>query len=320
MELPNELKIAIEKVMDNTNIKQLKQDSENISFRYRNKSGKGNRLLTENSEAISYSIVRMPSTYAAIYSALKNTFELYNEDIKTMLDIGAGTGAGSWAANSLLELKQITCLEREDAMINLGKSFMKASEDTCLQTAEWKKTDLVSEELNEKADLVICSYVLNEMDSNNRMKIIEKLWNATKKILVIIEPGTPVGFNEIRELREHLIGIGGKIVAPCPNIDKCPIKEDDWCHSTVRVSRSKIHKLLKDGDVPYEDEKFSYIAICKDKFESKNIRRVLRHPHIESGKIELKLCTVDGIQEIVVTKKDKENFKSARKAKCGEIY
>ena len=37
MELPNELKIAIEKVMDNTNIKQLKQDSENISFRYRNK-------------------------------------------------------------------------------------------------------------------------------------------------------------------------------------------------------------------------------------------------------------------------------------------
>ena len=96
--------------------------------------------------------------------------------------------------------------------------------------------------------------------------------------------------------------------------------EDDWCHSTCRISRSKVHKMLKNGDVPYEDEKFSYISVSKEEFDDTSIMRVLRHPQIESGKVGLKVCTEDGIKDYVVTKKDKEAFKQARKIKCGEIW
>ena len=192
MELPIELRNAIEERLQNLEFKQLQKDAENISLRYRNESGNGKRLLTENTEAVSYSVVRMPATYSAIYSSLSNTLDIFNGEINSLLDVGAGTGAGSWAASNLIELKHITCLEREDAMVNLGKSLMLDAGDYCLVNAEWKKFDLVNNEINECADLVICSYVLNEMDEVTRNKIVDKLWQATKKVLLIVEPGTPV--------------------------------------------------------------------------------------------------------------------------------
>ena len=64
---------------------------------------------------------------------LKNTISLYNLNINTVLDVGAGTGAGSWAVSSLMDVEKITCLEREDAMANLGKKLMQNSENSILK-------------------------------------------------------------------------------------------------------------------------------------------------------------------------------------------
>lgn len=325
MELPFELKNLIENEIEKINIKDLQKNAENISLKYRNDSGKGKRLVTEDIESISYAAARMPATYGAVYTALKNTVELYNENIKTVLDVGAGTGAGSWAANNFFELEKINCLEREDSMLKYGKYFMEKSEDLVLNTAIWEKFDLINSDISQietnSADLVICSYVINELDEKDRKTALNKLWNMTNKILLIIEPGTPEGFKHINSIRENLTELGGKVIAPCPNINKCPMPYNDWCHSTCRVARTKIHKILKNGDVPYEDEKFSYIAFCKNencKFKKDSIARVLRHPKIESGKITLQLCTSDGIVEKVITKKQKELFKIARKCNCGD--
>ena len=320
MEIPIELRNLIESELEKSSLKDLQKNAENISLKYREKSGKGERLVTENIEALSYSAVRMPATYSAVYTALKKVEEIYNTKIETVLDVGAGTGAGSWAINSVLDVNQIICLEREDAMRNLGEFFMKNSDDIILQNAKWEKFDLLISEIDYKADLVICSYVLNELSESNRMLALNKLWKATNKVLLIIEPGTPVGFGEIKIIRKKLMEYGGSIIAPCPNINECPMAENDWCHATCRVSITKIHKLLKNGDVPYEDEKFSYIAVSKEAFEKEDFSRVLRHPKIESGKITLQVCSKDGIGEKVVTKKDKDLFKVARKASCGDAF
>lgn len=319
MELPNELRNLIITKLEGINIKDLQKNSENVSLKYRDDNRNGNRLVTEEIEALAYSAVRMPATYGAVTTALKHTFEICNKEIESVLDVGAGTGAGTWAVRNFIDLKKTVCLEREDVMRNLGKSYMQESEIDELKNVKWEKFDLVSSDIEYKADLVICSYVLNELSENDRQKALDKLWNATNKILLIIEPGTPKGFAEIKEFREILINKGGNIIAPCPNIDKCPMPESDWCHTTCRVARTKIHKLLKNGDVPYEDEKFSYIAVCKDVIQKGDFARVLRHPKIESGRITLKLCSGEGIGERVVTKKDKDLFKLAKKASCGDI-
>lgn len=319
MELPNELKVAIEKNLEKISTGELAKHSENISLKYRNEERNGKKLLTLEAEALSYSAVRMPATYGAIYTALRNTLQICNIGIETLLDVGAGTGAGTWAASDLLELKHITCLERENVMMNIGKSLMENSTTDVIKNANWKQLDVVKDDITETADLVICSYVLNEIPEKERYDIVEKLWKATNKILIILEPGTPIGFKEIKQIRGQLINSGAYLLAPCPNSEECKMIEDDWCHATCRIARSKVHKFLKKGDVPYEDEKFSYIAVSKSKFDINNIARVLRHPKIEEGRISLEICTKDGIRTKVVTKKDKEMFKKARKVKCGDM-
>ena len=48
--------------------------------------------------------------------------------------------------------------------------------------------------------------------------------------------------------------------------------------------------------------------------------RILRHPKIENGRITLKLCTIEGdIEEKIITKKEKEKFKIAKKLNNGDI-
>ena len=165
--------------------------------------------------------------------------------------------------------------------------------------------------------MIVASYMLNELKDDKKIEILENLWNNANEILFIIEPGTPENYKNIMKYRDYIIKNGGYIVAPCPHKNKCELPKNDWCHFTCRVERTKIHKNIKYADSPFEDEKLIYLVARKKKIEgSKN--RILRHPKIEKGYVEVKLCTGDGITEEKITKSQKERYKIARKADAGE--
>ncbi|SFU43740.1 Ribosomal protein RSM22 (predicted rRNA methylase) [Clostridium sp. DSM 8431] len=315
MQLPIELKTAIENQITDIKHNELKDISKSITDKYRNESGRGKRLISKEAEAVTYSVVRMPATFGAVYSALDYTLDLYDDKINTLLDIGAGTGAASWAADSLINLEKVVCLEREEAMRKVGQKIMKESESEALINTEWKSFDLTNGEIEDKGDLVIASYVLNELSDDERIKAVSKLWNATNKVLLIVEPGTKVGFSNLKKIRKQLIESGANIIAPCPHEKECEI--DSWCHFTCRIPRSKLHKEVKNGDVPYEDEKFSYIAVSKEDCRKTDMR-ILRHPIIKKGRVNIEVCCDDGIKNIELYKKDKEAYKQARKADWGD--
>ena len=314
MDIPDELKKSIDELIKENKTNRIIENAQIISDRYRNNDGQGKRLLTEQDEAISYAISRMPATYSAVYSVVQHTLENYNGDLETLLDIGAGTGAATWAINELIQIKQAKCFEREDSMINIGKHLMNNTE---LDGIEWKKYNILQDEIEEKADIVITSYMINELPENERHTAIQKLWNATNKLFIVIEPGTPAGFKNILKVRENLLKNGGYIVAPCTHQGQCKMGEDDWCAFYTRVARSAIHRQAKKGELGYEDEKFSYIAVSKVPVE-KNGARILRHPQIYKGYVNVKLCTEDGIQDKVYSKKDGEVYKRIRKLGAGE--
>lgn len=314
VDIPEELKENIDKLLKENQIHKILEDAQTVSNRYRNNDGKGKKLLTKESEAVSYAISRMPATYAAVSSVLEQTLDNYNEDLTSVIDVGAGTGAVVWAVNDVATSNAIKCFEREESMINIGKKLMK---NTDLNDVRWKRFDILQDEIQEKADLVITSYMINELPKGDREKAVEKLWNATNKLLIIIEPGTPAGFANILEIRRNLLKAGGHIVAPCCCLHECPIPKDDWCAFYARVARSSVHRHAKNGALGYEDEKFSYIAFSKVPVNNSG-ERILRHPQINSGYVNVKVCSANGIEEKTYSKKDKEIYKKVRKMDAGQ--
>lgn len=311
MEFPVQLREKINELAQNADLKQLAAAADRLSENYRRENGFS---ASDKTEILAYAAVRMPATFAAVSRTLELSLESFGGEINSVLDAGAGTGAGAVSAALLTGCEKITCVEREGNMITLGREFLG-----CMGiSAEWEQLDIAQIAEN-SADLVICSYCLNELPKNSRENAENALCKAAKKLLVIVEPGTPKAFRELLQTRERLSENGFKICAPCTFEGECGLPSDDWCHFTARAARTSLHKRLKHADVPYEDEKFCFLAAAREEFSRADMQRIIRRPVIASGRVTLRLCGGDGIKDLVVTRKDKR-FKNARKSDTGDLF
>ena len=313
MDLPLYISSKIEEMLEGYKISSLKEISFSLIDNYQNETGKEVNFITSELVAKVYASIRLPATFNAVYSSLSYVKEYYHNEIKSHLDVGSGLGTSVIASTLLFDLEHITCLEKEDNMIKIGKELLDNYD------INWKKFDVLTDTLIDKADLVTASYLLNELSDSHRLIVVDSLWEKTNKVLLIVEPGTKKGYQIIKKVREHLINKGGYLIAPCPHMDKCPLSSDDWCHFSTRVNRSKLHRLLKEGDVPYEDEKYIYVAFSKDKCDRCS-SRVLRHPITNKGCIRLELCDKNGLSQVDIRKSDKDNYKKAKKCNWGDSF
>lgn len=322
MELPERCRENLYAMTEHADIPALRACAAAMTETYQTKSGNGKALVRTEREVLAYAAVRMPATFGAVSEALARTLDGLpsgaDTEIGTVLDLGAGTGAASWAAAERIPGAKITSVEREPEMLRAGKALF-AGTDTDIT---WLCADAVETAhrfAGEKKTfgLVIASYMTNEMTREMRERFLPLLWQITGRVLLLVEPGTKIGYGILRDYRQTLLTMGAQIAAPCPGNGTCPLSADDWCHFSVRIARSRLHKLLKGGEVPYEDEKFSYLGAVKGTALPCGAR-VLRHPVKESGRITLSLCTPAGNVVRAVTKREKEGFRTARKAAWGD--
>lgn len=193
------------------------------------------------------------------------------------------------------------------------------SQNSGLRDLDWRTGDVVREKLDfPQADLVTIAYVLDELAPENRQKLIESLWASARQMLVLVEPGTPAGWQRILDARRALIAKGAIIAAPCPHQLDCPLVAPDWCHFSHRVARSRIHRLTKEAEVPWEDEKFIYLAAVRETVGDVEARIIAR-TRVGGGKVSVKLCKDDGrAEERLLTKRDGDLFRWARRADWGD--
>ena len=307
--LPQPLFLALQELTQKYSLEDLKKNALSVSDVYRNAPRDGKRLVSDELSVASYALTRMPATFEVVSDVFKKIPHL---NCQTLLDVGAGTGAGTWAALSEGVVSQVICLEREPEMSSLGQELIGHT----YSNVQWLPFDLSVQNILQKADIVLSSYVLNELVDAQRKSAIDKMWNATKQFLVLIDNGTPKAFEMMQKIRSYLIGKGGFMVAPCTHMENC---SNAWCHFMTRVARTKIHRILKKGEAPFEDEKFTYLVFSKKPVKMSS-SRVLRHPRIEKGKIDLQLCTANGIKNEIISKKDGNLFKNARKIVAGDAW
>ena len=143
MDFPAELRGEIERLLADEDTKALTSAAEGLSRRYRGNDGSGKRLAVTRRDILAYAAVRMPATFGAVSRALSLALECIPEEertFRTVLDIGAGTGAATHAAAAVAECGGFTCMEREPEMISLGRQLT----ESCGIPAEWVSGDITA--------------------------------------------------------------------------------------------------------------------------------------------------------------------------------
>ena len=301
---------TIDQILEKTSPATLRKAREILSETYRSNNSSAS-IFSDEAKKLAYLATRFPATYAATQYVLAEIVRRLPEFQCThFLDLGAGPATASLAAKSIFpDLKEITLIERSVDAIALGKQLLDG---------EWICKDLTEVAQFPKASIGVISYCLGEIKPNT--ELLKRLWKADIEILAIIEPGTPIGYKTILQARDFFLKEGGHIVAPCPHAQKCPLKAGDWCHFSQRLERTKLHRLLKEGSLGFEDEKFSYLVIARSPTTHEK-DRILRHPKKGSGHVHFTLCTKEGtFEERVVSRKSKEIYKQAKDAEWGDSF
>lgn len=314
------LRSALGELLDGLPPRQAAQAVERLIATYRGATPTAAPILRDRADVAAYAAYRMPATFEAVCSAL----EAFADAVPrwtpgSHTDVGGGTGAATWAVSALWEGRRpVTVLDWAEPALALGREI--AAANPALDEVRWRRARIGSALALDPADLVTVSYVLNELAAPDRAALVDAAAGAAQAV-VIVEPGTPDGYARVIEARDRLVGAGFHIAAPCPHSARCPIAPGtDWCHFSARVSRSSLHRQVKGGSLPYEDEKFSYVAAARFPVSPAS-SRVVRRPQIRKGQVLLDLCeTEERLARTTVTKKHGELYRAARDADWGDAW
>jgi ribosomal protein RSM22 (predicted rRNA methylase) len=314
--LPAELKAALDQKLQGLSRTDAAARAALISKTYRD--GGNSRTIKSETDALAYALARMPATYAAVAASLNALCEVRPDFTpKSLLDIGAGPGTASWAAaEAFSSLTSFSLLDDNPALRALALDLVRGS--TRLGDVTYDKGEaraLLAR--SEPADLVVASYLIGELDEAERTKLAELAWSKTRDTLLLVEPGTPAGYSRVLALRRQLITAGAHVAAPCPHDASCPLTAPDWCHFTQRLPRSRAHMQLKGAEVPFEDEKFSYVALTRAPVTNRPAR-VLAQPVVGKAEVAAKLCSAEGLVNARIPHRIKADYARARRWRWGD--
>src|SRR5437763_2877493 len=288
-DLPAELRSALDARLQGVSRNEAAARAAAISKTYRDGGGSG--AIKSGTDALAYVLARMPATCAAVIASLNALCEVRPDfEPSSLLDVGAGPGTAAWASAEVFpSLRSYALLDANDALRSLaldlarnsahlgGISYDRGEARTVLAKAA-------------AADLVVASYTIGELSDAEQQAVAALMWEKTRDTLLIVEPGTPAGYGRIIALRAQLIASGAHVAAPCPHDGRCPLRQPDWCHFARRLPRLQAHKQIKGAELPFEDEKFSYVVLTRVPV-ARRPARLLAQPVVGKVEISAKLCT-----------------------------
>ncbi|MGH3718827.1 MAG: small ribosomal subunit Rsm22 family protein [Pseudonocardiaceae bacterium] len=321
------LRAAIEGTLAGQGAHALAAGVQRLMAAYRSGEVPRTPVLASRRDVAAYAAYRMPATEAATRAALQQVIAaLPGWAPIRLVDIGSGTGATAWAvAGELPSIEWMTLHEQSHEAIDVGRAILDESGVAVLRQALWVPWRLPMDGAVAPfppADLATVGYVLGELEPQQRARLVALAMEAAS-VVVIVESGTPGGYRRVIDARAQLVAAGFTLLAPCPHQLVCPLtdRRDDWCHFAERVERSTIHRRAKGAQLPYEDEKFSFVAAVRDGDVDLPAARVIRHPQHRKGLVSLELCVSHGCARTqLVGKRYGPVYRQARKVSWGDRW
>jgi ribosomal protein RSM22 (predicted rRNA methylase) len=320
VELPQALRAAIDRELSGASRRDLAERTAATTQAYR--AGRGSSAVIKGrDDALAYALARLPATYAADSVVFAEARRIAPDFAPaSLLDAGCGPGGGSWAAvEAWPSLAQVTWFDASAPFLDMAQRLSGDAPEP-VHRAESRRGDLMSGPFPQ-ADLVLASYALAEIPASAQSQVVQGLWEACDGMLALVEPGTPAGYARILAARDTLIAAGARILAPCPHAAACPLTAPDWCHFSVRLPRSRDHRLAKGAEMSFEDEKFAYLLAARPLVAAQPpAARILARPKAGKPGIEFKLCGSQGLERRFVARRDKLDHAKARRLDWGEAW
>ena len=294
--------------------------------RYRSRREPGIAGLATGGERRAYLRHRFPATHAAVAATLAMLPPDPAAPIQDAVDLGAGTGASAVAIlDTLPDLSSLTLIDSDGAALAMARPILAAAATSRVAIAT-RRADLSAASVP-AADLVSAAYLLNEMPGDRADALVDAMLRSARRAVLIVEPGSQVGFKALNRARARLIEQGARLLAPCPHAMACPLadKADDWCHFPI----------------PYTDpfdpapqpasasEKISFVLAvppsrgtgAAETGTRTRSDRIVKAPMRRTGHVVLDLCSRDGaLVRQTVTKRDRAAYKAARAAVWGDVW
>ncbi len=333
-DLPPYVKTALDRLAHGVSRKAVAERAAAQSRTYR--TGGGSQRIDTADDVLAYAFTRMPATYAAVAAVLNAMGETLPAFApRTLLDVGAGPGTAAFAAMEAFDsLARIRLIDANAGLRRLALTLMAEAESAALRQVSEQVADQGAEQAAETrsyrlgdaltlladaepADLVTACYAAGEIAEGDLARFTRLLWAATKGALVIVMPGTPDGCAAMLRMRADLVAAGAHVAAPCPHGRPCPLAPPDWCHFARRLPRSRDHLKVKSVDVPFEDEKFSYVVLSRMRPQPA-AARVLAPPKVTKSAVTAKLCKESGVENETAARRDAEAYRRFKSWRWGD--
>lgn len=312
-------------------------------------------IVYDRVKAMAYAAVRLPGVFGCVSRVLAELAMRRPAFQPTrVLDYGCGPGTALLAIDHVWPgvMRAATAIEPSPGMEWIAQQLL-GPELRARVTFNTYQGDEVPSKDAASYDLVVVSYVLSELTTPKvRRRLVRSLWQRLQPggMLVIIEPGTPVGALCVREARHSLLGVGehdvnkggtpvdgrATTVAPCPHDGACPLDlASTWCHFGQRVRRTQLLRSAKSAQNNFEDEKFSYVILERMTLAAERaadvaaaaaapvepFARILGPPNKRSGHVVLRGCFADGSANSITVPRSAgaQQYTSARKSGWGDV-
>lgn len=279
--------------------------------------------LTDALDALAYLGLRASATYAQIFGAIDAVCELLPTwQPQTLLDLGSGPGSGLWALTARLpSLTQATCIDQNAHLLALGQQLLAEAQSPL--TVAWQRGDLLQSMAYSQppVDLVLLANVLNELNAGQRANLLTAAFQRCRGILLVVEPGTPVGSGIVQAAAQHLAPLGTLIAPYLGN----HLVQEEWLHFPQRFTRPdfarRLRQTMRDSTLmasDWEEAKYSYVAIGKLAPEFMPWGRTIGPVQLMKGFLELPVLTSDERLQVKVLKRHKQQYAFAKKLRWGE--
>ena len=153
-------------------------------------------------ESTAYTVGRLMNSYSAlvrIFSEMHKRIPDFTPS--SILDFGTGPGTAIWASKSIWPIEDAAAIDISKSMLSIASHI--ASAVFKMKTFEVKRHLTPT---NQTFPLVVSAFTLSEISSEAfRSQIIDALWKSCSDTLVLVDRGTPLGFETILKARNQIL-------------------------------------------------------------------------------------------------------------------